>query len=672
MATIQRIGSQIFGDSLGGHKEPYPLLDLDGFNAYHVDRLALDGIENQQNMAGASIVDLMLRTRYTVEQIVDWIDQSLLHLHARERIVTFKKCGYRTATDFLDAFYGIEQADQAALGEWRKKMASLLLAQLPADEGTPLNLEQIQTLMGTVASSLQYAPNFFHVRYWRRHEYEALPEDVERFRTEADLKLMQGLKDEAIEAYKQVLDQFPNSLTTRLYLGLAYYQLGDYQKAINQYERLIEQSSSQRKTAVTAYIEQGSAYRELGEFEKARASYEKVFELDRDNLEAHLDLAYLQMSRLSEYSQAIDHLNAAIEGDFRKADALATRGLARLELWKRSRTGSEPVSGNPSGLALLEEARSDLQQALRLNPDLIAAYINLVLVYQEAGNFSEALDRLEEVIRRLEKESGKPPEDLENAYRARLLRGNIYIGLGDLQAAVDNYRIATRIAPYDAAAFYNLGVAYQQLARSKPEALEEAHRAFQEVVFLKPGHAPAHQALGSLQCMENQNQEAEISFKTALRLSRERGDIKGQSLARLSLGKLYRLSSRIEEARRELNESSKLADEQNDDLTYTEATFELALLDFAAAQAAAVKDTAAFGRAAALLETASALFEALNLPRQAARAFLMLGKARSEEGKTDEAKQAWEQAKKMFDVVFEPTNPDDILLRNEIDAARVN
>lgn len=669
LSTIQRIGTQIFGIALSGYQEEFPLTKLDGFNAYSEDRLVLEGIENQQNMASANIVDLMLRTRYPVEQIVDWVDQALLHLHTRERIEAFRKCGYRTATDFLDAFYGIDQAQIADLTRWREQMAGLLLAQFPADSANPMNQQNALTLLETVAISLHSAPNFFHVRYWRTHEFEALPEDVERFRTQADLKLIQGLKDEAIEAYQRVVEQFPNSLATRLYLGLAYFQKKDYSKAIREYEQLIEQAGSQRETLITAHLELGRAYREDGEAEKARLCYEKALELDNDNLEAHLDLAYLQMAHLNEYSQAIDHLKIVIERGFRKAEALANRGLARLELWKRSRAGLTPAAGASEGQSLLEEARADLQQALRLNPGMTAAIINLAIVHQEAGEPAAALDRLDEVVRRLEPEPGKPPTDLENAYRARLMRGNIHFGMSNFALAVENYKAATRIAPYDAAAFYNLGVAYQQLARNNPEALEEARRAYQEAIQLKPGHALAHQAVGDLYRLENDSEQAEISYQTALRLSRERGDAAGQALARLSLGRLYRSLGRVEEARSELIQVSRLADELNDDLTYTEALFELGLLDLGLAQQAEAPVPAAFGRAAGQLETAAALFEALNQPRQAARVALQLGTARLGEGKPAEALQNWGRAKKLLEAVFDPLNPEDAALLQAIETA---
>ena len=201
LRVAQRLGTAALGVVLKGFQEPQPLSKLDGLNAYHEDRLLLEGIESLQNLSCAKIVDLMLKTRYPVEQIVDWIDQALLHLHARDRIEDFQASGLRTATDFLDAYEMPELPEDERPGR-REKLARLLDSQRSNDV-SEAQLAHTLALLETMAAGLRLDPNLFHVHYWRGHEYEALPEDVERARTVADLKLMQGLPDEAIVAYDE-------------------------------------------------------------------------------------------------------------------------------------------------------------------------------------------------------------------------------------------------------------------------------------------------------------------------------------------------------------------------------------------------------------------------------------------------------------------------------------
>ena len=59
-------------------------------------------------------------------------------------------------------------------------------------------------------------------------------------------------------------------------------------------------------------------------------------QLDKDFLEAHLDLAHLELSKLGEYEQAVEHLDIAIQAKFKLAEALVNRGGVRYEMWKRS------------------------------------------------------------------------------------------------------------------------------------------------------------------------------------------------------------------------------------------------------------------------------------------------------------------------------------------------
>ncbi len=672
---IQQIGAKILGTVFKGFYEPYPLSDLDGLNAYQEDRLMLEGIENLQNLSTANIVDLMLRTRYPVEQIIDWIDQALLHLHVRNLVDAFQKSGYRTATDFLDAFNAPPEPG-AASQDWRKRLAAVIFNQLPTGAEKGLDQDGILTLMETTAAALVYDPNMFHVQYWRKHEYEALPEEVERMRTRADLKLMQGLPAEAIDAYAQVLEKMPSSHTTRLYRGMAYFQLHNYSKAIEEYDTAVREGALQWENTKIAYVELGRAYRELGDYQKAHQYYEKALQLDNNYIEAHLEMAFLQMGYLGEYAQAIEHLDVAIQANFKLAEALANRGGVRYEMWKHS-APLAPVSASAAPSAsLLEQAQADLLQALRLKPEMSAAMINLALVYMDMKQVGDALSLLDRLIQKLTPEEQLSTADRENAYRAHLQRGNLYLNLvepADYAAAVDNYKAATRLAPFDAGAFYNLGVAYLRLGRIDPvkrgESLNEAMRLFREAIDLKPGHAPAHQELGDLQLFNKQYAEAEKSLTIALRLSRERNDRKGQALAHLSLGKLYRLLiGRETDASRELQQAGKLADEQDDDLTYTDAIFELGLLALTSATAAQPPDAGLFEQAFGQLETAEALYVALGRTRSALRTDLELANARLKSGNPAAARQAYTKARSLLQEVFDPVNPEDAQTQTAIEA----
>jgi archaellum component FlaC len=86
--------------------EDAPLTSLDGVNMWTEARLFEENVENVQSMATAPIEQLVLGTHFSTPQIVDWIDQSLLRVHAGHKGEWFSQLravGIRTASDLLDA-----------------------------------------------------------------------------------------------------------------------------------------------------------------------------------------------------------------------------------------------------------------------------------------------------------------------------------------------------------------------------------------------------------------------------------------------------------------------------------------------------------------------------------------------------------------------------------------
>jgi len=641
LRVAQRLGTAALGIVIQGFKETHPLSQLDGLNAYHEDRLLLEGIENLQNLCCAKIVDLMLKTRYPVEQIVDWIDQALLHLHARERIGDFQKSGLRTATDFLEA-YDVPGLPAGELARRREDLARLLDS-YHANEMPEAQLAYTLALLETMASALRLDPNLFHVRYWRGHEYEALPEDVERARTIADLRLMQGLPDEAIVAYNDLLRTFPNYHAARLYRGLAHFALKEYSQAIGDYTTAIDSGGPTWDGARHAYVERGRALRELKEYAQAAQNYQDALKTYQAFPEAHLELAYVQMTYLGQYDEAIGHLQTAIAEGFKEAEALANLGLARYMRWEQKGRLAEQRA------AELGQARADLERALRLKPDLIDAYLNLAKVLEALGRATEAIRTLTDALLRLE-----TVFDPESAYRARLHRGNLFLEQNDYQSAVDDYRAATRLAPGDAAAFFNLGIACQHLGQ-----LETAAQAFCDAIRLNPRHAPAHQELGDVALARGSLEDAEGAYSTALQLTRQADDQNGQALAHLSLGRLYRrLDDRQSDARRELQQAIKLAEDIAEDTVYTQASYELGLLNLSTGES---------GAAVVLLKTSAELFDVLGDVRASVEANLQLGRAHLAQQNPSAAAGTLEKARQQLAHVFDPQNPSDAQLQRDIE-----
>jgi hypothetical protein len=185
-------------------EQEYPLSDLDGMNIWYQSRLLEEGIEDQQNLATAALVDVMLNTRVPVERLVDWIDQSLLILHlgrgvterrelskspskqngsktaAQSRVRTLRGYGIRTATDLQEVMgtwpsepghnggadssasgpqtppHGSGLSCVDTLGAFRGKMSRLFV-----------DASEDPSVIQSVLHALRHAPNLVHVQAWK-------------------------------------------------------------------------------------------------------------------------------------------------------------------------------------------------------------------------------------------------------------------------------------------------------------------------------------------------------------------------------------------------------------------------------------------------------------------------------------------------------------------------
>jgi hypothetical protein len=145
----------------------YPLSSLEGLNFWYEARLNEEGIEDQQNLVSASLVDLMLRTRAPVMRLVDWLDQAFLRLHLPadpknlEGMTTqLRRLGIRTATELENTFdeLGDDPVFQSALSS---------ALGVESHEGSTVARSIVVALHGEV--------NYWHVREFRRHSWLKVP-----------------------------------------------------------------------------------------------------------------------------------------------------------------------------------------------------------------------------------------------------------------------------------------------------------------------------------------------------------------------------------------------------------------------------------------------------------------------------------------------------------------
>jgi Tfp pilus assembly protein PilF len=149
-----------------------------------------------------------------------------------------------------------------------------------------------------------------------------------------------------------------------------------------------------------------------------------------------------------------------------------------------------------------------LWHTLAITENNYLAHRNLGYAFYIKGQMDEALSQFQKAVL-LEPDA---PEAYDHL-------GITYNGKGQLDEAIRQFQEALRLDPSYADAHYNLGVAFYQQGRT-----DEAIRQFQETIRLKPDHAEAHHNLGVTLGLKGQTDEAIRQFQEALRLKPDYAD----------------------------------------------------------------------------------------------------------------------------------------------------
>ncbi|GAI23733.1 unnamed protein product, partial [marine sediment metagenome] len=116
--------------------------------------------------------------------------------------------------------------------------------------------------------------------------------------------------------------------------GTAFAELGDFDKAINYYERAIEIDP----TCASAWNNKGLAFSELGDFDKKIKCYEKAIEIDPTCADAYGNLGVVFI-HLHKFNEALFKFRKAREQFIKRDSDLFVNDIEKLnkyELWTKN------------------------------------------------------------------------------------------------------------------------------------------------------------------------------------------------------------------------------------------------------------------------------------------------------------------------------------------------
>lgn len=229
--------------------------------------------------------------------------------------------------------------------------------------------------------------------------------------------------------------------------GLAEYEKGNYQKAIENYTRAIEANLRE----ASLYNNRGLAYYSFEKYDKAISDYNRAIELEADYKDAYFNrgLAYFKKSSSQE---AISDLGKAIELDPKYADAYYNRGLGYNQSFHYY---SKPFT--EEAVDKFDRAVADFNKVLELDLNYVLAYAGLGNSYYRHGEWDKATEYYnkalghEDLILKKVEEKG-----LEEVYYSRARNYNQFQRTYD--DALSDYKKVLELNPENLEALSHMGM----------------------------------------------------------------------------------------------------------------------------------------------------------------------------------------------------------------------
>jgi Tfp pilus assembly protein PilF len=172
-----------------------------------------------------------------------------------------------------------------------------------------------------------------------------------------------GQYNKALEQYDKAIALNPASYETYSIRGYVLFEMGQFDKALEDYDRAIALNPSYFE----AYNNRGIAFDEMGQYINAMKDFEKAIALNPSHFEAYYNFG-TTYGKTSQFDKAVEAFNRAIALNPNYAYAYGGRGLAY------------------SHLGQYESALNDLHRALALDYNYAKAYVDRGNLYIKTGN----------------------------------------------------------------------------------------------------------------------------------------------------------------------------------------------------------------------------------------------------------------------------------------------
>lgn len=201
-------------------------------------------------------------------------------------------------------------------------------------------------------------------------------------------------------------------------------------------------------------------------FRDGEAMWARAVEIAPDSYVAHMALGE-SLRGVGKLTGAVKHMRYATELRSDLPDAFIFLAAAQRQI------------GNPAG------ARESYELALKADPESIDALVGLGGLLHEQRNGPRALETFERALHAL----GQHPEPIAEEM-VRMGLGEVYLGFGRAQDAMEQFQIASRLRKGNTRAFLGLATSLRSLSRDTA-----AIAALNDGLAVSPDDVPLHNML---------------------------------------------------------------------------------------------------------------------------------------------------------------------------------
>ncbi len=281
-----------------------------------------------------------------------------------------------------------------------------------------------------------------------------------------------GLFDEAQEELESAIKIRPDDPLFHYTLGLVLKDDKKFNECIESFSKAISLSPDY----IEAYYRRGSAYFYIGELEKATIDLEEVVKREPKFRDALYNLGVIYIS-LKKWELARETFLRQLEIEPHDVDAIYYLAIINIENDKD-----------------LEQAISNLNKALEIDPEHLRSLFQLALIYarQRYENISHRKESIDHLIKLIDiyEDTG----DFDHIHDAFFLLGSLYDDdPDDIDLAIAAYEKGLELADWSAEAHNNLGVLY-----SKKGLVDKAVIHLRHAIALDPDYGNPYHNLAKI------------------------------------------------------------------------------------------------------------------------------------------------------------------------------